>query len=114
MKKKHIIRLVLIVIAIMIFAMSYKLVMISEGESTVKLVSGIVKLSFSKKDYIEISKEKYIAKSDSMDEFIQYMEESGWTFKEQLGSGYVFYNEEKTKTISTRKFTKKYLIISTE
>lgn len=94
---------------------AYGKVIFQEG-NPIPLISSIIKLEFSKVEYVKYSDaaDKYIAevKADGENYKVMkdIMKEKGWTFKEQMGSGFIFEKDGEIMTIGTRQYTKKYFL----
>jgi hypothetical protein len=88
-------------------------VLFQEG-NPLAVASAIVKLEVTNSEYEKISgsNQKYIAsfEGNGARELKLYMKEKGWKFKEQFGSGYMFQKDDRTITVGTRKFTKRYYV----
>lgn len=115
MKKKlwkKIIIVFLLLFLILIAYLAYPA--LKQEENPVQVINGIVQLNLRGLDLYEydsnlISKQ-YITKSKDGFEVIRKMlEDEGWLFKEQFGSGFLFEystNEKKHISISSIQFTR--------
>ena len=94
---------------------AYGKVIFQEG-NPIPLISSIIKLEFSKVEYMKYSDapDKYISevKADGENYKVMkdFMKEKGWAFKEQMGSGFIFEKDGKLMAIGTRQYTKKYFL----
>jgi hypothetical protein len=91
----------------------------------IPVLIGVLKVNFSDENPVEISSAdstKYIVKKDnldskyglisqSLDDYIDIMHKEDWIFKDQMGSGLIFIRDNQSKTITTRMFTRYYIII---
>jgi hypothetical protein len=88
-------------------------VLFQEG-NPLAVATAIVKLEVTNSEYEKISglNQKYIARfeGNGARELKLYMKKNGWKYKEQFGSGYMFHKDDRTITVSTRKFTKRYYV----
>ncbi|HAX50566.1 MAG TPA: hypothetical protein DEG06_01765 [Lachnospiraceae bacterium] len=74
---------------------------------------GVVKLEFSTEDIVKISNRKYMLKSrESYKPFIKFMENKNWHYIEQVGSGLVFEKDGLKITVSSKMFTRRYIVIT--
>lgn len=93
----------------------YGRVIFQEG-NPIPLISSIIKLEFSNAKYVKYSStpDRYISevKSDVENYKVmkEFMKEKGWTFKEQMGSAFIFEKDGELMTIDTRQYTKKYFL----
>ncbi|WP_154098035.1 hypothetical protein [Bacillus coahuilensis] len=58
-------------------------------------------------------KGRYITGFDSEDPYSalkDYMENKGWKFKDQMGSGFIFEKDDELITIETRQYSRNYYI----
>lgn len=92
-------------------------VLFQEG-NPIPVISSIIKLEFTNAEYVEFATtpNRYISEvksgPDRHSVVKEYMQDNGWKFKEQMGSGLVFINGDEQRTISTRQYTKNYFIWS--
>lgn len=56
---------------------------------------------------------RYVAKSGESryDPVEDYMEEKGWRFKEQMGSGLIFVKDDQTLVVETRQYSRHYILV---
>lgn len=88
-----------------------------QEENTAEIIASITKLEFSNNDYLQITDTyqgiRYVSKNKngSQEKVIkEFMQENGWLFKEQAGSGYIFEEDGVTVVVETRLFTKNYFL----
>ena len=108
---KKVILIVLLIVLIVGFVIIYP-VLFQEG-NPLPIIKGIIKLSSSNSDIIKISDEPqiYITKTDKdKTPVIKLMDEEGWKFDEQGGSGYVFSKEDNILIVTRVQYTRKYMI----
>ena len=75
-------------------------------------IKGIVELSISHKDMVELSANKYMTRSQDGSEAIKsFMKEKGYDFKEQMGSGYLFESLEGKSAVAVHKYYSRYYSI---
>ena len=112
--KKIIGRVGLILIILLgLFIIGYKDVFFQEGKP-LPLVKGIGKMMVTGKPIVQYAEnpDKYIMKFDNgYVPLKQFMKEKGWEYQEQVGSGFVFRKGNENTTITTRWYTKKFLLI---
>lgn len=88
-------------------------VLFQEGNPA-PIIKAIGKLETGDVDYVEISGTpiKYISKSrvDREKMIREYMSDLGWTYKEQMGSGYFFERDGVEGLVNTKQWTGKYFI----
>jgi hypothetical protein len=93
-----------------LFLVFYSPVIFQEGNPWSQ-VKGVVKLNFTNKDLVKISGEdnKYMTKSNNGFAVIKsYMEEKGYSFVEQMGSGYFFQSATGESAIATHKYYSRF------
>lgn len=84
-----------------------------QEENTTEIIVSIIKMEFSNNDYEHITDtshgKMYVLKNNggSLEEF---MGESGWQFKDQMGSGFIFEKDGASVVVVTRLFTKNYTL----
>ncbi|HHT97719.1 MAG TPA: hypothetical protein GXZ90_07480 [Clostridiales bacterium] len=109
MKKSYLVLFSLVFIFLLI---AISPVLFQEGNPA-PILQGIIKLSFSDDNIIEISDSPkiYISKTSEGDlPILTLMERSGWDFDEQFGSGYMFIKNNSNLTVSCIQYTRKYRI----
>jgi hypothetical protein len=93
----------------------YGNVIFQEG-NPIALISSIIELEFTDEKYVQYSTspDKYISEfepgSDRYKVVVGFMEEKGWAFNEQMGSGLVFKKDEEQMIIGTRQYTRNYYV----
>ena len=95
---------VTLLIIILLIGNNYKTIF-QEG-NPLPIFSAIIKATFTSQKIVTLknSPEKYLTPSDHGKELIiQFMKEKGYTFIYQLGSGYIFKNEQGKGIAVTRK-----------
>ncbi|WP_028594003.1 hypothetical protein [Paenibacillus assamensis] len=81
----------------------------------VPLFLSIVKLNFINEEIVQFSEqpEKYVMKIDNNEEiFKKYMREKGWVYQDKLGAGLIFEKNKEKITITSRMYSKEYIIYS--
>jgi hypothetical protein len=109
-----VVTILIVVIAFVVFRFGSAL--FQEGNPLPILIS-ILKLELTKDDYEQFSETeqslRYVSDgkgSSRYDVINDQMEEMGWRFKEQLGSGLVYMKDGDNSVIETRQYTKHYMI----
>jgi hypothetical protein len=117
-KIRTVITTIIVTFSILGFIMGvYGKVIFQEG-NPIPLISSIIKLEFSNEKYVKYSSvpDKYIsevkADAESYKVMKDFMMEKGWTFKEQMGAGFIFEKDGELMAIGTRQYTKKYFLWS--
>lgn len=108
--------LILFSLAIILSALTFWSVL-SQEEHPFSILKAIVRLHFEQLDYSLIEQtgeiKRYISKNLSGNRFEiieNYMDDRGWQLQEQLGSVLIFEKEDIRIGISTRQFTRHYLL----
>jgi len=109
---KRIIISVLILFTILIAVCAYPI--LKQEDNPIQVIGGIIQLNIRGLDLYEydsnMESKQYITASKEGFEIIQMLlEDEGWLFKEQFGSGYLFEssaNTEENTTISSVQFTR--------
>ncbi|MEQ6377458.1 zf-HC2 domain-containing protein [Bacillaceae bacterium S4-13-56] len=95
------------------FIGAYGSVVFQEG-NPIPIVTSILKIEFSDSEYVKFSSspDRYITEFEEERYSVmkEYMKERGWTFKEQMGSGFIFDNEGEQLVVETRQYTRNYYI----
>lgn len=95
----------------------YGNVIFQEG-NPIPLISSIIKLEFTNDTYVRYSNspDQYISEFEPGSQrykiVIGFMEEKGWAFEEQMGSGLIFKKGDEQMTIETRQYTRNYYVWS--
>lgn len=87
-------------------------ILFQEG-NPIPIIKGIIGLSSSNNDIVKISDEpkRYITKiiKDNTP-IIELMDNEGWKFDDQAGSGYIFSKDDNIIVVSSVQYTKNYRI----
>ena len=116
--------LIILLIVVTLLLTFNRQTLFQEG-NPIPVLIGVLKVNFSDENPVEISSAdstKYIVKKDnldskyglisqSLDDYIDIMHKEDWIFKDQMGSGLIFIRDNQSKTITTRMFTRYYIII---
>lgn len=118
MKKYLVVILLIFIVFIGFIGIRFGSALFQE-ENTIQIIVSITKLEFSTKDYVKVTETvqriRYVSKNKNglQGEIInEFMQEYGWQFIEQAGSGYIFEKDGKTIVVETRLFTKNYFLWS--
>ncbi|MRG86071.1 hypothetical protein GH754_06990 [Salinibacillus xinjiangensis] len=118
MKKLFKILMIVLVLSIGFLIIRFGSALTQEG-NPIPILTSIAKLELSNRDYqlvTETSNEStYISQNVADSDYLvikQFMEDHGWGFKEQLGSGLVFVKDNETRLIETRLYSKHYFLWS--
>ena len=98
---------------IIIFIISLIAPVLFQEGNPLPLISGIVRLTMGNDDVVRISTdpERYMTKAENgIASMVGMMNEEGWQLAEQLGSGYIFQKNDRSVTITSRQYTRKYLV----
>lgn len=111
LKKKITLTIVsLVFIFLGLFIFLYSSVIFQEGNPWPQ-IKGVIKLSLTDKEIIPVSANKYITKSDDGAEVInRYLENKGYNFIEQMGSGYLYQSADQLISVVRRQYSRFYLI----
>lgn len=107
----------IIVIAIIIFVLgiliyNFSPVIFQEGNPWPE-IKGIAELTFGEEKLVKLSdsENKYLTKSEGGAEIIKlYMENNGYEFSEQMGSGYFFNSSDGNIIVAKRQYSRFYSI----
>ena len=94
------------IITIIIFIFSFYSPVVFQEGNPLSLFKAIIKLNTSSLDIVKLDwdRERYLTKSrNSQDILENKLKEQGYYFVEQLGSGYLFKNNNSDALIITRK-----------
>lgn len=90
---------------------------LSQEGNPLPLLTSIYKLEFSGRDYMQFSSlengKRYVSDNTGASRFDaakKMMENYGWKFKEQMGSGLIFTKGEQTTVVETRQYSKHYIL----
>jgi len=108
--KKVLLIISLIILIVGISALLYSPVIFQEGNPWPQ-VKGIAQLNFTGKDMVKLSSEenRYMTKSKNGAEVIkEYVEDKGYNFTEQMGSGYLFQSITGESAVATHKYYSRF------
>ncbi len=81
------------------------------------ILASILKLDLTKSNYEQFSEtnqnNRYVSVntgSSRFDVIKDFMDEKGWSFKEQIGSGLIYTKNKENLVVETRQYTKHYII----
>ncbi len=99
----------LLILAIGIFLLLYSPIIFQEGNPWPQ-IKGIVQLSFGSAEVVklDVGENKYITKSDNPEIIESFMEDRGYQFSEQMGSGYLFKAESGASAVATHRYYSRY------
>lgn len=106
----------LILIIIVVFSSTYFGSALLQEENTMQILFSISKLHLTSTDAVLVegqdTNHTFVSKTkDDIEKIIvEKLSEDKWSYKEQMGSAYIFTKGDDTKTISTRLFTKHYFL----
>jgi len=113
MKKALFVILISIFVVVLLFS-KLNVIYMQEG-NPLPIVSAAIKLGWNNSDIepVTTSPEIYLIRTtDGIDPIISLMESRGWSYKEQLGAGIVFVHNGELLTLSSRMYSRRYMIIS--
>ena len=111
-KKKMHSRTIIIVLSFLLILSTVIYTALFQEDNVIPIIKGIIHLNRDN-SIAEISKEpkKYLTKSEQGSlPIVELMEDEGWQFDDQLGSGYIFSKDSKDLLIISRQYTRKYRI----
>jgi hypothetical protein len=91
----------------------YKPVIFQEGNPA-PLVRGIMQLNFTQDKIVKLimAGDRYLTKSENGQEVIKYfMQDKGYEFTEQMGSGYFFKDKNENTLIATHRYYSRFYSI---
>lgn len=101
---KYKIILLIISIAFLIAGILFSPIIFQEGNPCPQ-IRGMIELNLIGKDIIELSANKYMTKSENGFDIIKsFMEQKGYDFIEQMGSGYIFRSAEGKNAVAVHKY----------
>lgn len=109
-KNKKILFITSIVILILgAFVIFYTPVIFQEGNPWPQ-IKGIAQLNFGNKDVVklDIGENKYITKSNNAEIIKAFMEDKGYNFTEQMGSGYLFKSDAGASAVATHRYYSRF------
>ncbi len=110
MKRPMLISAIIIVIISFIFLLNIN--MIFQEGNPLPVFSGILQLNNSK-TFVKIKDKPvtYITKTNNKDELFSYIEKyDNVRYREQMGSGHIFEDENKIVILTSRQYTRNYQI----
>lgn len=108
--KKWII-LVSIVLVVMTF---YVLRQLPDTLNVIMFTKGVIGVELLNKDFVELDEDIFFYKTGNVAPLIEHYEVKGYTFDEQFGAGYVFYQNDKLITFSSQTVTRWHSIMITQ
>lgn len=96
---------------------AYGNVIFQEGDP-IPLIRSIAKLEFTDADFVLYAQgpDQYVSEfesgSDRYKVVKDFMQEKGWAFKEQMGSGLIFEKDGDKIVVETRQYTRNYFVWS--
>ena len=118
LKKFLLVILLILIVAIGFIVIRFGSALFQE-ENTTEIIASITKLEFSTNDYIKVTeisqRIRYVSKNENgfQEKVIkEFMQENGWQFKDQAGSGYIFEKDGETIVVEAKLFTKNYFLWS--
>ncbi|MCM3359261.1 hypothetical protein [Psychrobacillus sp. MER TA 171] len=116
MKKTLLSALLLFILITGLITLRFGSALVQEGNPLPILIS-IMRLELSDSEYEQVEESKSSHQhvslntgDSSYDVIKDFMDEKGWSYKEQIGSGYIFENGEETVVISTRQYSRNYFL----
>ena len=113
-KKLWIIVIIAVLILFTLLVTSYAYPKLMQEDNPKQVIEGIIQLNLKNLELYEydsntISKQYITRSTDGFDVIKMMLEDEGWIFNEQFGSGYLFESSVKTEeniTISSVQFTR--------
>ncbi|WP_078543491.1 hypothetical protein [Litchfieldia alkalitelluris] len=103
----------LLFVGCLLFVLRFGSALYQEG-NPVPIVGSILKLEWSDSGFESFEVDHHVSKVDQ--EYVavkSFMEERGWSFVEQMGSGFIFEKSgEETVVVETRLFSRHYYLWS--
>ncbi|PUB05904.1 hypothetical protein [Paenisporosarcina sp. OV554] len=116
MKKLLLIMLLLIILIAGLVSLRFGSALFQEG-NPIPILTSILVLKLSNSDYEQFSesniRNRYVSENtgnSGFDEIKEFMKEKGWDFKEQMGSGLAFENDEEILVVETKQYSKNYIL----
>jgi len=91
----------------------YKPIIFQEGDPT-PLLKGIMRLNFTGEEIVRLDMggDRYLTKSENGQEVIKdFMQDKGYKFTEQMGSGYFFKDKNENTLIATHRYYSRFYSI---
>lgn len=109
-KKPLIISIIVVFILIIISFVAYSPTIFQEG-NLITVSRGIIRLKLFNDKIVPIDSQRYIAETHGSNEtIISYMNDKGWSFKEQAGAGFLFEKQGNSLTVVSRQYSKYFTI----
>ncbi|WLD94385.1 hypothetical protein [Alkalihalobacillus sp. AL-G] len=110
-----------IIVILTVFAAFFVIVRfgdaLSQEGNPVPILTAITKLHISNNNYEPFSESdfdtRYVSENTGKSRYNvvkEFMEEKGWVYQEQMGSGLIFKNSDQTITISTIQYSRHYIL----
>lgn len=116
MKRIFLSLFIVFILLLGLFALRYGGTLFQEG-NPLPILSSILDLEMSGSEYEKFAESetqsRYISANigDSpYDVLMEFMDDQGWAFEEQLGSGFVFEKDEESLVIETRQYSTHYFL----
>ena len=116
LKKLLLTMLLLLILMTGLITLRFGSALFQEG-NPIPILTSIMGLELSNSDYEQFSesndRNRYVSTNtgDSRYHVIkEFMKEKGWGFKEQMGSGLVFENDEEILVVETKQYSKHYIL----
>ena len=116
MKKILLSALLLFILITGFITLRFGSALVQEG-NPLPILTSIMRLELSNSGYEQVEESKSSHQhvslntgDSSYDVIKDFMDEKGWSYKEQIGSGYIFENGEETVVISTRQYSRNYFL----
>ncbi|GAA0357211.1 hypothetical protein [Bacillus horti] len=74
---------------------------------------GVIGVELLNKDFVQLDEHIFLYKTNNVTPLVEYYEANGYTFDDQFGSGYVFYQNDKRVNFSTQAVTRWHSIMIT-
>lgn len=108
--------LLLIILIAGLVSLRFGSALFQEG-NPIPILTSILVLKLSNSDYEQFSesniRNRYVSENtgnSGFDEIKEFMKEKGWDFKEQMGSGLAFENDEEILVVETKQYSKNYIL----
>jgi len=75
---------------------------------------GVIGVELLNKEFVKLDETIYFYKTENVAALIEYYEANGYTFGEQLGSGYLFYQNDQRYNFSSQTVTRRHSIMLTQ
>jgi hypothetical protein len=109
-KKPLIIGIIVVFVLIISSFAAYSPAIFQEG-NPMAVAKGIMRLKLSDEKIVPIDSQRYITRTQgSNDIIISFMKDKGWSFKEQLGAGFIFEKQANSLIVVSRQYSKYFRI----